>query len=115
MDPYSDNPFRVLGLWSNVSGKDASKAADRLLKWIEIGETPEVEDYLPFLEISRLDKERRQHRTKSIIGKSVEDDRVKIQILVSFAFRVYLSGTSIRDRIALAWVVRSSQYSHHCW
>lgn len=74
MDPYSNNPFRVLALRSNASSKDASKAADRLLKWIEIGETPEVEDSLPFFGLLRPDRERIKRAIKEL-----EDPRIRLR------------------------------------
>ncbi|HET6144286.1 MAG TPA: hypothetical protein VFE02_12330 [Candidatus Acidoferrales bacterium] len=74
IDPYSDNPFLVLGLRSDVSGKDVSRAADRLLKWIEIGEVPEVEEFLPFLEPKRPDKERIKRASKEL-----EDPRIRLR------------------------------------
>lgn len=47
VDPYGGNPFRVLGVRSSASGKEAARGADRLLKWIEIGESPQVERSSP--------------------------------------------------------------------
>lgn len=72
-DRYSGNPFRVLGVPSNTSGKDAGRVADRLLKWIEIGEIPQVEDLLPYL--GSLHREREQIRNAA---KDVEDPRRRI-------------------------------------
>lgn len=54
MELYSENPFRVLGIPSTASIKDAARSADRLLKWIELGETPTPNDALPFLGPLRL-------------------------------------------------------------
>jgi hypothetical protein len=100
VDPYSDNPFRVLGLRSDVSGKDVSKAADRLLKWIEIGETPEVEDYLPFLELLRPDKERIKRASKEL-----EDPRIRIQS------ELYWPSSDFSGFEACQRCVKSGQYS----
>ena len=49
VDPYGGNPFRVLGVGSNASGKEAASGADRLLKWIELGELPQVEIFFRIL------------------------------------------------------------------
>ena len=100
IDPYSDNPFMVLGLRSDVSGKDVSKAADRLLKWIEIGESPEVEDYLPFLEPMRPDKERIKRASKEL-----EDPRIRLQS------ELYWPSPAFSEFEACQKCLRSGQYS----
>jgi hypothetical protein len=74
VDPYGGNPFRVLGVGPNCSGKESARAADRLLKWIELGETPEVEDLLPYLGL--LPRDREQIKNAS---KEVEDPRSRIR------------------------------------
>lgn len=58
VEPYSENPFRVLGVPSTASPKDVARGADRLLKWIELGETPPSSDALPFLGQLRLDRDK---------------------------------------------------------
>jgi len=73
VDPYSTNPFRVLGLRSNASGKDTGRGVDRLLKWIELGETPQVEDLFPYLGL--LQRDRDQIKKAS---SEVEDPRIRI-------------------------------------
>jgi hypothetical protein len=100
IDPYSDNPFMVLGLRSDVSGKDVSKAADRLLKWIEIGESPEVEDYLPFLEPMRPDKERIKRASKEL-----EDPRIRLRS------ELYWPGADFSGFEACQRCLKSGQYS----
>src|SRR4051812_6182309 len=72
-DPYSCNPFRVLGVESNASGKEAGRSADRVLKWIELGEVPEVQDMLPYLGSLRRDREQIKNAVKEI-----EDPRTRI-------------------------------------
>lgn len=57
MDQYSNNPFRILSLSSTASVKDAHRSADKLLKWLELGETPQVDWVLPFLAPVRLDRD----------------------------------------------------------
>jgi hypothetical protein len=73
MDPYSGNSFRVLGLRSDASSKEIARASDRLLKWIEIGETPQVEEALPFLQTVGRDRE----SIKSAVGQ-IENPRDRI-------------------------------------
>src|SRR5437899_6647265 len=73
VDPYTSNPFRVLGLRSNASGKEAGRGADRLLKWIELGEIPQEEDLLPYLGMLRRDRDRIKKASKEI-----EDPRARI-------------------------------------
>ncbi len=73
VDPYSGNPFRVLGLRSDASAKEAGRGADRLLKWIEVGETPRVEDLLPYLGLLRRDRGQIKRASKEI-----EDPRARI-------------------------------------
>ena len=74
MDPYSGNPFRVLGVRSNASAKEAARGADRLLKWIELGEIPQVEDVLPYLDSIQRNRE----QIKQAI-KEIEDPRSRIR------------------------------------
>jgi hypothetical protein len=74
IDLYSENPFRVLGLPSNVSGKDASKKSARLLRWIEIGETPQVDDLLPFFGLLNPDREQIKRAAKEL-----EDPRIRLE------------------------------------
>ena len=57
MNPYSSNPFCILGLRSDASSKEIARASGRLLKWLEIGEIPQVEELLPFLRPIRRDRE----------------------------------------------------------
>jgi hypothetical protein len=57
MDPYSRNPFRVLGLRSDASAREVARSSDRLLKWIELGETPTAEDLLPYLQAPERGRE----------------------------------------------------------
>jgi len=66
MNPYIGNPFRVLGLRSNASSREIARASDRLLKWIEIGETPQVEETLPFLPTIGRDGESIKHAVGQI-------------------------------------------------
>jgi len=73
VDPYVSNPFRVLGLQSNASCKEAGRTADRLLKWIELGEIPQVDDLLPYLGVLRRDREQIKKASKEI-----EDPRARI-------------------------------------
>ena len=72
-DPYGGNPFRVLGVGSNSSGKEAARSGDRLLKWIELGEIPEVHESFPYLGLLRRDREQIKNATKEI-----EDPRSRI-------------------------------------
>lgn len=58
MEPYSENPFRVLGLASTATIKDAARRSDTLLKWIELGDAPPVNDALPFLGPLQLDRDK---------------------------------------------------------
>ena len=58
MEPYSENPFRVLGLPSTASIRDAARSSDRLLKWIELGVSPPVNDALPFFGPLQLDSDK---------------------------------------------------------
>lgn len=74
MDFYSDNPFRILGLNSDASGSEAGKAASRLLKWIEIGEIPQIIDALPYLGSLRPTRE----QIKQAINE-IEDPRARIR------------------------------------
>ncbi len=74
MDFYSDNPFRILGLNSDVSGSDAGKAASRSLKWIEIGEVPQVKDALPYLGSLRITRE----QIKQALNQ-IDDPRARIR------------------------------------
>ena len=74
MDPYSGNPFRVLGLRSDASAKDIARVADRFLKWIEIGETPQVVETLPYLRGLTRDRE----TIKNALGQ-IEDPRIRIE------------------------------------
>lgn len=74
MDSYSGNAFRILGMRSDASGKEAARAADRLLKWIELGEIPQVEDPLPYLGSLRRTREQIKQATKEI-----EDPRARIR------------------------------------
>ena len=74
MDPYGGNPFRVLGVRSNASAKEAARGADRLLKWIELGEIPQVEDLLPYLDLIQRNREQIKQATKDI-----EDPRTRIR------------------------------------
>src|SRR5271166_3662611 len=57
MDLYNGNPFRILGLRSDASSKEIARVSDRLLKWMEIGETPPVEEFVPFLRNIGRDRE----------------------------------------------------------
>jgi len=72
-DPYGGNPFRVLGVGSNSSNKEAARSADRLLKWIELGEIPEVHEVFPYFGLLRRDREQIKKATKEI-----EDPRSRI-------------------------------------
>jgi hypothetical protein len=74
MNPYVANPFRVLGLRSDASSREIARASDRLLKWIEIGETPQVVESLPFLPVVSRDAE----TVKQALGK-IENPRDRIQ------------------------------------
>ena len=74
MDFYSCNPFRILGVRSDVSEKEAARAASRLLKWIEIGETPQVNDALPYLGSLRATREQIKQALNDI-----EDPRARIR------------------------------------
>jgi hypothetical protein len=74
LDSYSGNPFRVLGLRSDASGKEAGRTADRLLKWIELGEIPQVEEALPYLASLRRSRE----QIKQAINE-IEDPRARIR------------------------------------
>lgn len=73
VDPYGGNPFRVLGVGPNSSGREAARGADRLLKWIELGEIPEVQDLFPYLGL--LHRNREQIKKAS---KEIEDPRSRI-------------------------------------
>ena len=73
VDPYSGNPFRVLGVGANTPGREAGRAADRFLKWIELGERPDVQDLLPYLGSLRRDREQIKNAAKEI-----EDPRSRI-------------------------------------
>lgn len=74
MDLYSGNAFRILGVRSDASGKEAERAAGRLLKWIELGEIPQVEDALPYLGSLRRTRE----QIKQAVNE-VEDPRARIR------------------------------------
>ena len=74
MDLYRDNPFRILGVNSDVSEKEVGKAASRLLKWIEIGETPQIKDALPYLGLLRITRE----QIKQALNE-IEDPRARIR------------------------------------
>jgi hypothetical protein len=74
MDPYSGNPFRVLGLRSDASTKDIARIADRFLKWIEIGEKPQVAETLPYLRSVTRDRE----NIKNAVSE-IDDPRIRIQ------------------------------------
>ena len=74
VDPYGGNPFSVLGVGSNSSGKEAARGADRLLKWIELGEIPQVEDLLPYLDSMQRNREQIKQASKEI-----EDPRTRIR------------------------------------
>lgn len=58
MEYYTENPFRVLGLPSTASVTEAARKSERLLKWIELGEAPPVDDVLPFLGPMLLDRDK---------------------------------------------------------
>jgi len=64
--PYVSNPFRVLGLRSDASPKEIARISDRFLKWIEIGETPQVVESLPFLPLTGRDRENIKYATSQI-------------------------------------------------
>jgi len=66
MNPYSGNPLRILGLRSDASSKEIARASGRLLKWLEIGEPPQVEELLPFLRPIRRDRESIKHAVSLI-------------------------------------------------
>ena len=74
MDPYSRNPFRVLGVRSNASPKEAARGADRLLKWIELGEIPQVKELLPYLDPIQRNRE----QIKAAV-KEIEDPNSRIR------------------------------------
>lgn len=74
MDPYSSNAFRVLGVGANSSAKEVGRAADRLLKWMELGEIAEALDLLPYLGLLRRDREQVKNAAKEI-----EDPRTRIK------------------------------------
>ena len=74
MDPYSHNPFRVLGVRSSASPKEAARGADRLLKWIELGEIPQVEELLPYLDPIQRNRE----QIKAAV-KEIEDPNSRIR------------------------------------
>jgi len=74
VDPYGGNPFRVLGVASNSSGKEVARGAHCLLKWIKLGETPEVHELLPYLGLLRRDREQIKKASKEI-----EDPRSRIR------------------------------------
>ncbi len=73
VDPYSSNPFRVLGLRSTASEKETGRSADRLLKWIELDESPQIPDLLPHLGSLRRDRDEIKKAVKEI-----EDPRSRI-------------------------------------
>ena len=72
--PYVSNPFRVLGLRSDASPKEVARISDRSLKWIEIGEKPQVVESLPFLPATSRDRENIKYASSQI-----ENPRTRIQ------------------------------------
>lgn len=74
MDFYSDNPFRILGVRSDVSEKEAGRAARRLLNSIEIEETPQINDALPYIGSLRTTREQIKQALNAI-----EDPRARIR------------------------------------
>jgi hypothetical protein len=57
MNPYVENPFRILGLPSTASFKESARSANRLLQLIELGENPAITGLFPFLGSPPLDRE----------------------------------------------------------
>jgi hypothetical protein len=72
--PYVSNPFSVLGLRSDASPKEIARISDRFLKWIEVGETPQVVESLPFLAPAGRDRENIKYAASQI-----ENPRTRIQ------------------------------------
>lgn len=74
MELYSANPFRILGVRSDVSDREAGRAAGRLLKWIELGETPQADDLLPYLGSLQRTREQIKYAVNQI-----DDPRARIR------------------------------------
>jgi tetratricopeptide (TPR) repeat protein len=70
---YGSHPFRILGLRSDASAREIARVSDRLLKWIEIGEAPQVVEPLPFLPAINRDGE----NIKLAVGQ-IENPRDRI-------------------------------------
>ena len=106
VDPYSTNPFRVLGLRSDASGKDTGRGVDRLLKWIELGETPQVEDLFPYLGLLRRDRDQIKKASSE-----VEDPRIRINSELYWPSYEYSGFDACQE------FLKSGQYSQltaHC-